>query len=519
MLTRRTFAIISHPDAGKTTISEKLLLFSGVISTAGTVKSRKSNTYATSDWMKIEQERGISITSSVMQFEYDNNIINLLDTPGHEDFSEDTYRTLTAVDSALMVIDIAKGVENRTVKLMNICRLRNTPIITFINKLDRQGQEPIKIIDEIEKVLNIECAPITWPIGMGSTFKGIVHLLENKVYLFKKGSNNTINSVDTIDLYDKYLVEKLGKELAEEVLAEVELIKEAMPVFDVELFNNAKQTPLFFGSAINNFGIQNLLDGFVKYASKPLSRQADNRIINPDEKKFSGFVFKIQANMNPKHHDRLAFMRIVSGKYIKGIKLTQVRTKKITKVNNAISFMSQQRNIQEESYAGDIIGIHNHGGIQIGDTFTEGEMINFKGVPNFAPELFKRVRLQNPLKAKALQKGLSQLSEEGATQVFRPLNNNEQILGAVGILQFDVVIHRLKYEYRVECIFEPINISTARWIIGDDKNITAIKEKFSNNLAIDISGALVYLAPSTINLNLTIERHPDLDFLEIRENL
>ncbi len=519
MLNRHTFAIISHPDAGKTTVSEKLLLFSGAITSAGTIKSKKSDSYAISDWMKMEQERGISITSSVMQFEYDNSIINLLDTPGHEDFSEDTYRTLSAVDSALMVIDVAKGVENRTIKLMNVCRLRNTPIITFINKLDREGQEPIKIIDEIEKVLNIECVPITWPIGMGSTFKGIVHLLENKIYLFTPGSNNIISSVNTIDLCEKSLIKQLGKELTKDILEEVELIQGTTTAFDIALFNGGKQTPLFFGSAINNFGIQNLLNGFIKYASKPLLRQADNRIITPDETKFSGFIFKIQANMDPKHHDRLAFMRIVSGKYTKGMRLTQVRTKKTIKVNNAISFMSQQRNIKDEAYAGDIIGIHNHGGIQIGDTFTEGEIINFKGVPNFAPELFKRVRLQNPLKTKALQKGLNQLSEEGATQIFRPLNNNEQILGAVGILQFDVVIHRLKYEYSVECIFEQINISTARWVAGNDKDIEEIKTKFSNNLALDNSGALAYLAPSMVNLNLTIERHPNLDFLETRENL
>ena len=516
---RRTFAIISHPDAGKTTVTEKLLLYAGAIKTAGSVKARKASTHATSDWMEMEKERGISITSSIMQFEYDNHVINLLDTPGHEDFSEDTYRTLTAVDSALMVIDVAKGVEMRTIKLMEVCRLRDTPILTFINKLDREGKEPIDLMDEVETVLNIECAPITWPIGMGKRFKGVVHLLEDRVHLYEAGKNSEIGENIIIDSIDNpQLDEILGVDVAAEMREEVELIRETTTPFNVNKFLSGKQTPVFFGSAISNFGIQNLLDGFIQYAPIPQNRESDIREVKPDEVKLTGFVFKIQANMDPKHHDRLAFMRIVSGEYKKGMKVLQVATGKQIKIANAVTFMSRERSSAEVAYAGDVIGIHNHGGIGIGDTFTQGEKLEFKGIPNFAPELFRRAQLKDPLKAKALQKGLDQLSEEGATQVFRPIMNSAQILGAVGILQFDVVAHRLKYEYGVDCQFETIAIATARWVTGDDKDIEQLKIKAGNNVAIDSAGMLTYLAPSMVNLQLTIERHPNLEFSATREH-
>ena len=516
---RRTFAIISHPDAGKTTVTEKLLLYGGAIKTAGSVKARKAASHATSDWMEMEKERGISVTSSVMQFPYDNHVINLLDTPGHEDFSEDTYRTLTAVDSALMVIDVAKGVEQRTIKLMEVCRLRDTPILTFINKLDREGREPIELLDEVESILDIECSPITWPIGMGKEFKGVVHLLENKVYLFESGKNTKIGDNTIIKGIDNpELDQALGVELSASIREEIELIQGTTNPFQLESFLEGKQTPVFFGSAINNFGIENLLNGFIQYAPTPKDRESDNRRVSPDENKLTGFVFKIQANMDPKHHDRLAFMRIVSGEYIKGMKVLQVSTGKQIKIANAVTFMSRERSSTDNAHAGDVIGIHNHGGIGIGDTFTQGEKLNFKGIPNFAPELFRRAQLKDPLKAKALQKGLNQLSEEGATQVFRPISNNSQILGAVGILQFDVVAHRLKYEYGVECQFEAINVATARWVKGSDNDLEQLKIKAGNNIAIDSAGMLSYLAPSMVNLQLTMERHPNLTFNATREH-
>jgi len=516
---RRTFAIISHPDAGKTTVTEKLLLYAGVIKTAGSVKARKASTHATSDWMEMEKERGISITSSIMQFAYDNHVINLLDTPGHEDFSEDTYRTLTAVDSALMVIDVAKGVEMRTVKLMEVCRLRETPILTFINKMDREGKAAIDLLDEVETVLNIECAPITWPIGMGKAFKGVVHLMEDKVYLYEGGRNCEIGGEVIVEGVDNVVLdEMLGGDVVAQMREEVELIRETTTPFSVDEFLAGRQTPVFFGSAISNFGIQNLLDGFLKYAPGPKNREADIREVRADEGELTGFVFKIQANMDPKHHDRLAFMRIVSGEYRKGMRVLQVGTGKWIKIANAVSFMSRERSSAEVAYAGDVIGIHNHGGISIGDSFTQGERLSFKGIPNFAPELFRRAVLKDPLKAKALQKGLNQLSEEGATQVFRPLINNAQILGAVGVLQFDVVAHRLKYEYGVDCQFESIAVATARWIVGEDKDIEQLKIKAGNNVAIDSAGVLAYLAPSMVNLRLTQERHPDITFSATREH-
>ncbi len=518
-LRRRTFAIISHPDAGKTTLTEKLLLYGGAIQSAGTVKGRKADKHATSDWMDMEKERGISVSSAVMQFPYRDKIINLLDTPGHEDFSEDTYRVLTAVDSALMVIDVAKGVEERTVKLMEVCRLRDTPILTFINKLDREGRDPIDLLDEVESVLKIECAPITWPIGMGKRFKGVYHLYKDRVHLFSATHGGKINVGEVIEGLDNPRLDEVLGDMAAELREEIELVQGASHTFDKEALLSGKQTPVFFGSAINNFGIDELLEYFSDEAPAPLARETKERVVQPAETTFSGFIFKIQANMDPSHRDRIAFLRICSGSYEKGMKMRHVRINKDVKVGNAITFMASEREHVEQAYPGDIIGLHNHGSIQIGDTFTQGENLKFTGIPNFAPELFRRVRLKDPLKLKQLQKGLDQLSEEGATQVFRPLNNNDVIVGAVGVLQFEVVAARLKSEYRVDCTFEAVNVSVARWVeCNDAKMLEDFKKKAADNLAFDASQSLTYLAPTRINLDLTIERWPDVRFFATREH-
>ncbi len=517
---RRTFAIISHPDAGKTTLTEKLLLFGGAIQMAGAVKAKKAARHATSDWMKLEQERGISVTSSVMQFNYQDRVVNLLDTPGHADFSEDTYRTLTAVDSALMVIDCAKGVEERTIKLMEVCRLRQTPIFTFINKLDREGRDPVELLDEVESVLGIECAPITWPIGMGQRLKGVYHLLDDAVHLYDSGKNYVTQQARIIQGIDNpELDEVLGRD-ATEFREEIELVVGASHSFNAEAYLAGDQTPVFFGSAINNFGVTPLLDAFVKHAPAPGPRETVRRTVQSTEPAMTGFVFKIQANMDPAHRDRVAFMRICSGRFEGGMKLHHVRLGKDIKAANALTFMAQERGHVETAWPGDIVGLHNHGTIGIGDTFTEGESLQFTGIPNFAPELFRRAQLRDPLKLKALQKGLEQLSEEGATQFFRPLMGNDLILGAVGILQFDVVAYRLKNEYNVDAIFEAVNIQTARWVRGkDNKKLADFRRQLNNNLAEDAAGQLVYLAPSRVNLQLTEERWPDLKFAATRETL
>lgn len=513
---RRTFAIISHPDAGKTTITEKLLLFGGAIQMAGSVKSRKTDRHATSDWMEMEKERGISVTSSVMQFPYKDRIVNLLDTPGHADFSEDTYRTLTAVDSALMVIDSAKGVEERTIKLMEVCRLRDTPILTFINKLDREGRDPIDVLDEVETVLGIQCAPVTWPIGMGKSFKGIFHLLKDSVHLFEAHASDRGEVIQGID---NPRLDELFGDLAEELREEIELVRGASHEFDLTKFLAGELSPTFFGSAMNNFGITELMDSFVEYAPMPQSRETKTRVVEAQETTFSGFVFKIQANMDPKHRDRVAFLRVCSGQYKKGMKLRQSRTGKDVTIANAVTFMAAEREQAEHAWPGDILGLHNHGTIQIGDTFTESEDIQFTGIPYFAPELFRRVRLKDPLKTKALLKGLQQLSEEGATQLFRPLDNNDLILGAVGVLQFDVVVHRLKGEYNVDCAYEPVQVHTARWVYcDDDKMLEEFKRKASQNLALDGAGGLTYIATTRVNLDLTMERWPDIEFMSTREH-
>ncbi|MGH8084079.1 MAG: peptide chain release factor 3 [Lysobacter sp.] len=519
-LRRRTFAIISHPDAGKTTLTEKLLLFGGAIQMAGSVKGRKAARHATSDWMALEKERGISVTSSVMQFPYDGRIVNLLDTPGHADFGEDTYRVLTAVDSALMVIDVAKGVEERTIKLMEVCRLRDTPIMTFINKLDREGRDPIELLDEVESVLGIQCAPITWPIGMGKRLKGVVHLVSGEVHLYEQGRNFTRHDSTIFgSIEDPGLEQRIGAQALAELREELDLVQGASHSFDLDKYLSGEQTPVFFGSAVNNFGVQLLLDFFVRHAPSPRPRATTTREVAPTEEPLTGFVFKIQANMDPQHRDRVAFMRICSGKFRAGMKAFHVRSGKELKLANALTFMASDREIAETAYSGDVLGIHNHGTVSIGDTFTEGEKLSFTGIPNFAPELFRRARLRDPLKLKQLQKGLAQLSEEGATQFFRPLMSNDLILGAVGVLQFDVVAYRLKDEYGVDAIFEPVAVATTRWIRCDNaKKLEEFRDKNAMNLALDAAGQLVYLAPTRINLQLAQERAPDVEFLATREH-
>lgn len=515
---RRTFAIISHPDAGKTTITEKVLLFGHALQRAGTVKGKKSGQHAKSDWMEMEKERGISVTTSVMQFPYADALVNLLDTPGHEDFSEDTYRTLTAVDSCLMVIDAAKGVEERTVKLMEVTRLRDTPILTFMNKLDRDVRDPVEVMDEVEEVLKIACAPITWPIGMGKNFKGVYHLLRDEVILYRSGQGDRIQEVRRIAGLDNPELNAVLGAWADDLREEVELVKGASHEFDLDAFLEGRLTPVFFGTALGNFGVDHMLDGLVEWAPTPKPRETESGTVSPFDETFSGFVFKIQANMDPNHRDRIAFMRIVSGRYEQGMKLRHVRLGKEVRVADALTFMAGDRERAEEAFAGDIIGLHNHGTIQLGDTFTGGPSFRFTGIPNFAPELFRRIRLKDPLKAKQLQKGLLQLSEEGAVQVFRPLRNNDLIVGAVGVLQFDVVVARLRSEYKVDALYEPINVATARWVTAEDPRVLeAFQSKCYDNVALDGSDNLAYIAPTMVNLQLAMERHPDVQFHKTKE--
>jgi peptide chain release factor 3 len=511
---RRTFAIISHPDAGKTTLTEKLLLFGGALQLAGTVKGRKGSAHATSDWMELEKQRGISVTTSVMQFPYEGYVINLLDTPGHEDFSEDTYRTLTAVDSALMVIDAAKGVEPRTIKLLEVCRLRHIPILTFINKMDRETRDPLELLDEIESILTIQCAPITWPLGMGKYFKGVYHLLKDDFYFYEHGQNARVQLGEVMHGLDNEALDQRLGEMAKSLRDEIALILGASHSFSQDAYRAGVLTPVFFGSAMNNFGVKELLDAFITYAPSTQGRPTVTRVVDPKEDPFTGFVFKIQANMDSSHHDRIAFLRICSGKYQKGMKVRHVRLKRDVQIQSALTFMAEEREHVEKAYPGDIIGLHNHGTIQVGDTFTQGEELQFIGIPHFAPEIFRRIRLANPLRLKALLKGLLQLSEEGATQFFRPLNSNELILGACGVLQFDVVSYRLRHEYNVECKYEDVSIATARWINAEDKKkLAEFKQHLQHHLALDVRANLTYLAPTMINLNLTRERWPDIEFL------
>jgi len=516
---RRTFGIISHPDAGKTTLTEKLLLFSGAIQMAGTVKGRKSSRHATSDFLDIEKQRGISVASSVMQFEYRDHVVNLLDTPGHQDFSEDTYRVLTAVDSALMVIDAAKGVEAQTIKLLNVCRMRNTPIITFINKLDRETRDPVELLDEVETVLNIQCAPVTWPLGMGKTFRGVYHLLRDEIMLFTPGEERVTGEFEIIKGINNPLLAKKFPMEIEQLKSEVELVLGASNPFDHEAFLNGKQTPVFFGSAINNFGVREILDALLDWAPAPLARDATVRTVAPTETAFSGFVFKIQANMDANHRDRIAFLRVCSGHFERGMKIKHLRIGREIRVSNVVTFMASSREQVEEAYAGDIIGLPNHGNMQIGDSFSEGELLQFTGIPYFAPDFFRSVRIRNPLKVKQLHKGLQQLGEEGAVQVFKPLDGGDLVLGAVGVLQFDVVASRLMGEYSVDAVFEGTSITSARWVTCDDKKMLADFEKaLSHNISIDAAGNMAYLAPNNVNLKLTQERWPKVVFHTTREH-
>ncbi len=514
---RRTFGIISHPDAGKTTLTEKLLLFGGAIQMAGTVKARKSARHATSDWMEVEKQRGISVTSSVMQFEYQGHTINLLDTPGHQDFSEDTYRVLTAVDAAVMVIDAAKGVEAQTIKLLDVCRLRNTPIITFVNKLDREVRDPFELLSEIEDVLKIECAPITWPVGSGKAFRGVYHLMEDRVLRFAPGEEKrteaeVINGIANAQLDALFPLE------VRQLRDDVELIGGASAPFSLGDFLAGKQSPVFFGSGINNFGVQEILQALIDWAPPPQPRDAGVRQVQPAEAGFSGFVFKIQANMDPKHRDRIAFFRICSGRYEAGMKVRHVRLGREMKLANALTFMANERVLMDDGVAGDIIGIHNHGQLQIGDTLTEGEVLGFKGIPYFSPELFRAARLRDPLKAKQLQKGLQELGEEGAIQVFEQEGGN-MLLGAVGQLQFEVVAQRLKDEYKVDAIFESADIYTARWLTYPDE---LTRRNFEREQAIrlgkDVDGNPVYLASTRYNLDVTMEKWPKVGFHATREH-
>ncbi len=516
---RRTFGIISHPDAGKTTLTEKLLLFSGAIQLAGTVKARKSGRHATSDWMDIEKQRGISVASSVMQFEYRNHVVNLLDTPGHQDFSEDTYRVLTAVDSALMVIDAAKGVETQTIKLLNVCRMRNTPIITFINKMDRETRDPVELLDEVESVLNIQCAPVTWPLGMGKTFRGVYHLLRDEILLFAAGDERADQDFEIVKGIDNpRLVEMFPLEI-EQLKAEIELLHGASHPFDLAAFLAGTQTPVFFGSAINNFGVREILNALLDWAPAPRVRDATVRVVAPNEAAFTGFVFKIQANMDANHRDRIAFLRVCSGHFERGMKIKHLRINREIRVSNVVTFMASNREQVEEAYAGDIIGLPNHGNMQIGDSFSEGELLQFTGIPYFAPDFFRSVRIRNPIKVKQLHKGLQQLGEEGAVQVFKPVSGGDLILGAVGVLQFDVVASRLMGEYGVDAVFDGTNTTSARWVTCDDKRMLADFEKaLSHNVAYDAANNMAYLAPNSVNLKLTQERWPKVVFHTTREH-
>ncbi len=516
---RRTFAIISHPDAGKTTITEKLLLHGNAIALAGTVKARKSSRRATSDWMAIEQARGISVTTSVMQFPYRHRVVNLLDTPGHEDFSEDTYRTLTAVDAALMVIDGAKGVEPRTKRLLEVCRLRNTPILTFINKLDRDIREPVDLLDEVEAALDIAGAPITWPIGAGRLFRGAYHLAEDRIHCYERGHGHERHAYPTIDGLDSAAARAWLGDDAAAFQEEVELVRGASHAYNRQAFLEGRQAPVFFGTALGNFGVDHFLNHLVEEAPCPHERATTTRAVAATEEQFTGFVFKIQANMDPLHRDRIAFMRICSGSYRAGMRLRHVRTGKDIKAGDAKTFFAGERAHAEAAFAGDIIGLHNHGAIRIGDTFTEGETLRFTGVPNFAPELFRRVRVRDPLKSKQLDKGMRQLAEEGATQVFVPEQSRALIVGAIGALQFDLVAFRLKDEYRADCIYEDSRIAAVRWLSADDEvRLKEFKAANAVNLATDAGGQLAYLAPSHANLQLVQERWPDIHFAATREH-
>lgn len=523
-LPRATFAIISHPDAGKTTMTEKLLWFGKIVREAGMVKSKSGN-YAKSDWMEIEKERGISVTSSVMSFHYNKRAMHLLDTPGHNDFSEDTFRVLTAVESALMMIDSAKGVETQTIKLMDVCRMRDTPIVTFMNKFDRDALGPFELLDNIEKILNIQCVPITWPIGDGVNFKGVYHFEQKNILIFnqERGPENP-EIIDAQNLDSPELEKRFGSTLIEQLKEDVAMALELIPPFDREQFLAGIQTPVFFGSALKNFGVKETLDLISKMAPGPMPREAKlppydstslSREVLPSEAKFSGFIFKIQANMDKRHRDRIAFLRVCSGVFKRNEKIFHVRSEKEIKVPNPLIFQAQDREVADTAMPGDIIGLYDTGKYQIGDTFTEGEKIQFSGIPSFAPEIFMRVQLKDPLKSKQLEKGLLQLSEEGTVQLFSRLSNNEKILGAVGMLQFEVVKYRLADEYNVEATYEPYPFACMRWTkFPDEKTQNSFIDNNSINLCYDNKNRLCFSARSDWDLKLAIEKNPTVEFFK-----
>tara|TARA_Y100001968_G_scaffold333905_1_gene400857 strand:- start:3995 stop:5569 length:1575 start_codon:yes stop_codon:yes gene_type:complete len=509
---RRTFGIISHPDAGKTTLTEKLLLFGGAIHAAGAIKAKKSNRYATSDFMEIEKQRGISVATSVMGFSYKNIKINLLDTPGHKDFSEDTYRTLTAVDSTIMVIDSVKGVETQTHKLMEVCRMRNTPIITFINKCDRLGKDPINLIDEIEDKLQLSVCPITWPIGMGNHFKGVYNLKTKSILLFSNKKNNEdpiiIKNIDS-----KEAIDSIGELDINKLKDDIELITGIYPNLNKKEYLSATTSPLFFGSALNNFGVKELLNEFIELAPIPQPRQTEQRMINPEETKFSGFIFKIHANMDPKHRDRIAFLRICSGKFERNKKYFHVRLNKSLKFSAPTAFMAHEKSIIETAYPGDIIGLHDTGNLKIGDSLTQGEPIKFKGIPNFSPEIFKYVINEDPLKSKKLNKGIEHLCEEGVAQRFTSMLGKRKIIGVVGILQFEVIEYRLKNEYNATCRFEDVNYIKAVWITSENKEkLETFIQNNKNKIALDSDDQLVYLSETQWSLDREIKENPSIKF-------
>ncbi|GAB4574148.1 MAG: peptide chain release factor 3 [Rhodothalassiaceae bacterium] len=518
---RRTFAIISHPDAGKTTLTEKLLLFGGAIQLAGEVKARGERRRARSDWMKVEQERGISVASSVMTFEWQDTIFNLLDTPGHEDFSEDTYRVLTAVDSAVMVIDAAKGIEAQTLKLFEVCRLRDMPIITFINKMDREARDPFDLLDEIEQRLALDVTPATWPIGMGRDFRGSYNLLEDSLLLQQSADKNVRSEgVRLKGLDDPALDRMLPADAVAKLREDVEMVRGLCKPFDLAAYREGHMTPVFFGAAINSFGVRDLLDGLRRHAPPPQKLKAIERIVDPHEERLSGFVFKIQANMDPKHRDRMAFVRLVSGKFTKGMKLLHVRTQKTLSVHNAQMFLARERETAQEAHAGDIIGLPNHGGFRIGDTLSEGETLHFTGIPSFAPELMQRVRAEDPMRAKHLARALEQLAEEGAASVFKPGFGSDFIVGVVGSLQFDVLADRIRTEFNIPVRFEPTELYSARWVEADDpKQMKAFMDANGAALATDHTGAPVYLARNSWHLNKGQEDWPDIRFLKTRQGM
>lgn len=511
---RRTFGIISHPDAGKTTLTEKLLLFGGAIQTAGAVKSNKIKMHARSDWMEIEKQRGISVATSVMGFNYKDKKINILDTPGHQDFAEDTYRTLTAVDSVIMVIDCVKGVELQTEKLMEVCRMRNTPVICFINKLDREGRDPYELLDEIEEKLNIKVRPLTWPINMGKNFKGVYSLHKKSLHLFQPSKAKIADEVIKIeDLNDGQLDKEVGENDANQLREDVELIEGVYSEFNVNEYLAGQTAPVFFGSAVNNFGVQELLDSFIDFAPAPKPRNTEERVVQPDDKLFSGFIFKIHANMDPKHRNRIAFARVCSGKFERGKNYHHVRADKNIRFSNTTMFMAQEKELVDEAWPGDIVGLYDTGNLKIGDTLTEGETGTYTGIPSFSPEIFKEVINKDAMKTKQLDKGLQQLMEEGVAQLFTFELGAKKVVGTVGALQFEVIQHRLKHEYGASCQFSPINLFKACWIASADKGKLNefIKSKF-RHIAKDKDGKYVFMAESRAWLSMVQDNFPDIEF-------